>query len=438
MEEYSKTFCPYPWISIMTQPSGTLSWCCVARDQIKIDDHPDNHVINLNKGHKIEDAWNSKHMRHIRKQMLEGEVVKGCEHCYDLEDMGFPSYRTNYIRDWFEYSPHGDRIKEIIKKSEENDYYVNDAPMYLDFRLGNMCNLKCRMCQPQNSSQLQKEFSKIDKEDPTVGKFIKDNFTWGQFMDDLTPWQDDPEFLRQVEEWLPSVNKLYFTGGEPTIIERVYWIMEKCVELGIAKDIDLVFNSNMTNVQKRFIDLVEQFKSVLMCISVDAFGHENEYIRGASHWSQVDKNIRKYCESKVVGRILFSPVIQIYNILTITKLLDYCEALEEEYGREIFVTFLICDYPTSLDFRNCPNQVREVAAGRLEQWLGKSKILVNRPENKQSIEATIKALKENRKENWRQELITFQKYTDLLDKNRNESMEKALPELYNLMYKSNY
>jgi hypothetical protein len=207
--------------------------------------------------------------------------------------------------------------------------------------------------------------------------------------------------------------------------------------MGIAQNIELVFNSNMTNVQGRFLNLVEQFKNVLMCISVDAYGKENEYIRGASHWKQVDKNIRKYCESEVVGRILFSPVIQVYNILTITKLLDYCEELEEEYGREIFVTFLICDYPTSLDFRICPEQVREVAAGRLEQWLKRSKVLVNRPENVQSIEATIKALKENRKENWRQELKTFQKYTNLLDKQRDECMEDALPELYRLMYQSN-
>ena len=193
----------------------------------------------------------------------------------------------------------------------------------------------------------------------------------------------------------------------------------------------------MTNIQKRFLDLVEQFKNVLMCISVDAYGHENEYIRGASHWSRVEKNLRYYCASDVVGTVLFSPVIQIYNILTITKLLDFCESLEEEYGRQIFVTFLICDYPTSLDFRNCPEQVREVAAGRLEMWLKKSKVLANRPENVQTIEATIKALKENRKENWRQELITFQRYTEMLDKQRNENMEDVFPELHRLMYQSN-
>lgn len=430
-KEYSKTFCPYPWIHVMTQPTGTVSWCCVARDNFK---NNDGTMFDLNKGDKIESVWNNDHMRTIRKQMIEGETVKGCEHCYDLEDMGFPSYRTNYIRDWFEYSDHGEEIHRRIEQSIENDYVVDSAPMYLDFRLGNLCNLKCRMCQPQNSSQLQKEYAKIETANPEDAQFIKDNFTWGQFAEHITPWQDDPEFLRQVEEWLPGVNKLYFTGGEPTIIERVYWIMEKCVELDIAKNIELVFNSNMTNIQSRFIGLVEQFKNVLMCISVDAYGHENEYIRGASHWSKVEENLRKYCASDVIGTILFSPVIQIYNILTIDKLLDFAEELEQEYGREVFVTFLICDYPTSLDFRNCPDSVREVAAERLTQWLERSKVLVNREGNVQTIQATIRALKENRKDNWRQELVTFQRYTDMLDKNRNESMKEALPELWKLMY----
>ena len=430
-KDYGKTFCPYPWIHVMTQPTGTVSWCCVARDNFKNDDGT---MVDLNKGDKIESVWNNDHMRKIRRQMLDGEAVHGCNHCYDLEDMGFPSYRTNYIRDWFEYSGKGDEIVERIEKSKNNDYRVEEPPMYLDFRLGNMCNLKCRMCQPQNSSQINKEYVKIEASDPQAGQFIKDNFTWGQFAENITPWQDDPEFLRQVEEWLPGVNKLYFTGGEPTIIERVYWIMEKCVELGIAKDIELVFNSNMTNIQARFINLVEQFKNVLMCISVDAYGHENEYIRGASHWSQVEKNLRKYCASDVIGTVLFSPVIQIYNILTINKLLDFCEELELEYGREVFVTFLICDYPTSLDFRNCPDNVRKVAAERLEAWLAESRVLVKRLENVQTINATIKALNENRKDNWRQELITFQKYTNLLDKTRDESMQEALPELWNLMY----
>ena len=189
-KEYSKTFCPYPWIHVMTQPTGTVSWCCVARDNFKNDD---GSMVDLNKGDRIESVWNNDHMRKIRKQMIEGEAVNGCNHCYDLEDMGFPSYRTNYIRDWFEYSGRGEEIHNIIEKSINNDYYVEEAPMYLDFRLGNMCNLKCRMCQPQNSSQINKEYVKIEQADPESAQFIKDNFTWGQFAENITPWQDDPD-----------------------------------------------------------------------------------------------------------------------------------------------------------------------------------------------------------------------------------------------------
>ena len=33
--------------------------------------------------------------------------------------------------------------------------------------------------------------------------------------------------------------------------------------------------------------------------------------------------------------------------------------------------------------------------------------------------------------------ISNPKYTELLDNNRDESMEEAFPELFNLMYKSN-
>jgi MoaA/NifB/PqqE/SkfB family radical SAM enzyme len=425
----SKTFCPYPWLHVMTQPSGSVSWCCIASDKFKKDD---GEFVNLANGDRIEDVWNSNHMKQIRQQMLDGERVEGCDPCYDLGNMGFPTYRENFIDDWLGHNAQAEEVARRIEVSKTNGYVVEEPPLYLDFRLGTMCNLKCRMCQPQNSSQIFKEFTNIEAEDPIAGRFLKENFTWGNF-GEYRDWQDDPEFLEQVEKWLPQVTKLYFTGGEPTIIERVYWIMQKCVDLGIAQDIELVFNSNMTNVQGRFISLVEQFKNVLMCISVDAHGKLNEYIRGASHWKQVDKNIRKYCESKVVGRLLFSPVIQVYNILNITDLLDYMEELEIEFGREIYLSLLVCFYPASLDFRVLPDNVREEAIKRLEAWKKRSKSLMSREESVQSMDALIKALKEKRHDDWEKQLRTFKKYTKLLDGKRNESFEESIPDLYRLM-----
>jgi len=430
MSEYSKTFCPYPWIHIMTQPSSTINFCCVANGQIKKDD---GSILMLNKGDDISTVWNNNHYRKIRKQMIEGERVDGCQPCYELEDLGIPSYRENYIQDWMGFHREADNIKQIVDKSIDNDYVVEESPQYLDFRLGTLCNLRCRMCQSQNSSAIYKELKDEELYTDEERDFIVKTSHWNDFSDYTQPWFDDPGFLRTVETWLPSVNRLYFTGGEPTIIQRVYWILEKCVELGINDNIDLVFNSNMTNIQPRFLDLIAKFKSVLMCLSVDGYGTTNEYIRSGSNWSIVDKHIRDYATSDVVGNLLFSPVVQIYNILNVTDLIDYAELIQKETGRRIDISFLLNNYPKCLDIRNLPQNIRDVAIEKLETWSATSTYFAEDERNKQTVLGLIKALKENYNEDSEEQMQIFKEYTQLLDNKRDQSLKESLPELWELL-----
>ena len=430
MTNYSKTFCPYPWIHIMTQPSSTINFCCVANGQIKKDD---GSILMLNKGDDISTVWNNNHYRKIRKQMIEGERVDGCQPCYELEDLGIPSYRENYIQDWMGFHREADNIRQIVDKSIDNDYVVEESPQYLDFRLGTLCNLRCRMCQSQNSSAIYKELKDDELYTEEERDFIVKTSHWNDFSDYTQPWFDDPGFLSTVETWLPNVNRLYFTGGEPTIIQRVYWILEKCVELGINENIDLVFNSNMTNIQPRFLDLIGKFKSVLMCLSVDGYSTTNDYIRSGSNWSIVDKHIRDYATSDVVGNLLFSPVVQIYNILTITDLIDYAEQLQKETGRRIDISFLLNNYPKCLDIRNLPQHIRDVAVEKLETWSATSTYFAEDERNKQTVLGLIKALKENYNEDSEQQMQTFKEYTLLLDDKRDQSLKESLPELWELL-----
>ena len=441
MKEYSKTFCPYPWIHVMTQPSGTVNFCCVANGQIKTDDSfmefdgmQTGTPILLNKGGDMRDVWNSKHYKHIRRQMDTGERVVGCEPCYDLEDLGIPSYRTNYIKDWLGWHRNADEIERIIEKSRENDYHVDEPPQYLDFRLGTMCNLRCRMCQSQNSSAIYKELKDDELYSQEERDFVVKHTHWNDFSDYTQPWFDTPEFLDSVEEWLPNVNRLYFTGGEPTIIQRTYWILEKCVELGIAKDIDLVFNSNMTNIQPRFLDLLAKFRDVLMCLSVDGYAQYNEYIRSGSTWSIVDKHIRDYAQSEVVGNILFSPVVQIYNILNITELLDYAEEITKFSGRRIDISFLMNNYPKCLDIRNLPKHVRVEGQKRLRDWLNTSKYFKDDERNIATVEGIIKALEdENVNADAEKQMQIFKEYTELLDSKRDQSFKDSIPDLWRML-----
>ena len=433
MTDYSKTFCPYPWIHIMTQPSSTINFCCVANGQIKKDD---GSILMLNKGDDISTVWNNNHYRKIRKQMVEGERVDGCEPCYELEDLGIPSYRENYIQDWMGFHREADNIRQIVDDSIVNDYVVKESPQYLDFRLGTLCNLRCRMCQSQNSSAIYKELKDEELYTDEERDFIVKTSHWNDFSDYTQPWFDDPGFLSTVETWLPNVNRLYFTGGEPTIIQRVYWILEKCVELGLNDNIDLVFNSNMTNIQPRFLDLIAKFKSVLMCLSVDGYSTTNEYIRSGSTWSIVDKHIRDYATSEVVGNLLFSPVVQIYNILDVTDLIDYAERIQKETGRRIDISFLLNNYPKCLDIRNLPQHVRDAALKHLETWSATSTYFAEDERNKQTVLGLIKALKENYNEDSEQQMQIFKEYTELLDKKRNQSMADSLPDLYKLLYET--
>ena len=441
MKDYSKTFCPYPWIHVMTQPSGTVNFCCVANGQIKTDDSfmefdgmQTGTPILLNKGGDMRDVWNSKHYKHIRRQMDTGERVVGCEPCYDLEDLGIPSYRTNYIKDWLGWHRNADEIERIIEKSRENDYHVDEPPQYLDFRLGTMCNLRCRMCQSQNSSAIYKELKDDELYTQEERDFVVKHTHWNDFSDYTQPWFDTPEFLESVEEWLPNVNRLYFTGGEPTIIQRTYWILEKCVELGIAKDIDLVFNSNMTNIQPRFLDLLAKFRDVLMCLSVDGYAQYNEYIRSGSRWNIVDKHIRDYAQSEVVGNILFSPVVQIYNILNITELLDYAEEITKFSGRRIDISFLMNNYPKCLDIRNLPKHVRVEGQKRLKDWLNTSKYFKDDERNIATVEGIIKALEDdNVNADAEKQMQIFKEYTELLDSKRDQSFKDSIPDLWRML-----
>jgi hypothetical protein len=168
-----------------------------------------------------------------------------------------------------------------------------------------------------------------------------------------------------------------------------------------------------------------------MCLSVDGYGDTNEYIRSGSTWSIVDKHIRDYANSDVVGNILFSPVVQIYNILTITELLDYAEEILKDTGRRIDISFLLNNYPKCLDIRNLPKGIRVEAQLTLHEWLRNSTYFDDDERNRQSVLGLINALgDDNVNEDAEEQMQIFRKYTELLDSKRDQSIKEQLPKLW--------
>ena len=209
-------FCVMPFVHAFVTPN-IISPCCAYTGNLK---------FNSKKQY-----WTSEQLKIIQTKMLENVRDKGCSICWDKEDRGYSSLRqhSNEI-----YKTHIEQIK---------DSKLNGSPFYLDLRLGNLCNLKCRMCISEWSSQIAKEILDNPKEEwidtPTQKVIELDENTW-----------------QILDEWLPFVRRVFMTGGEPTIIKRNLEYINKMINTGLSKNIELIFTTNATNINEEFIKLV--------------------------------------------------------------------------------------------------------------------------------------------------------------------------------------
>ena len=62
--------------------------------------------------------------------------------------------------------------------------------------------------------------------------------------------KNNENFWDDIDNNLKNIEKLEFFGGEPLLIDRHYDILEKCVELDIAKDIRIAYNTNASHISE--------------------------------------------------------------------------------------------------------------------------------------------------------------------------------------------
>jgi len=254
--------CILPWISIETTPMGTTRPCCLYTDEI-----PD---VELTKS-TLEDAFDSKTMRDLRRSFRRGERPAGCRNCWREEDAGKKSKRQ-YMLEKF--------------KHEDVDYSSNNGKelKFLDLKLGNICNLKCRICGSWSSSKWAKE--ELDYVDDPTNHIAKTWLRKGQWV------RKSPKFWENLDELLPQIKYFEFTGGEPWMITQHFDLLQRAVNKGLAKDIDIHYNTNTTQFPKD-PTIWKHFKHVQIAFSVDNTEERFEYERYGANWKTSNNNIKK-------------------------------------------------------------------------------------------------------------------------------------------------
>ena len=113
-------------------------------------------------------------------------------------------------------------------------------------------------------------------------------------------------------------------------------LLKALVDNGKSQNITLWLNTNMTNVNEDFYNLVAQFKKVRLMMSIDGIGDTFDYIRYPGKWKQIDKNIHKLIDfvnnlaphskhpkDHLKFELQLAPVLQLLNLLNLEEMIEY-------------------------------------------------------------------------------------------------------------------
>jgi hypothetical protein len=141
----------------------------------------------------------------------------------------------------------------------------------------------------------QRKHNSINWNDP------KNNWMKPDVRSQITQFQDtqiEQEFAQAVEEH--RINEVYWVGGEPLMYEQHWRYMKRIVELGDGPHVYCRYNTNLSRVHYRGIDLFEDILQHVadwqICASVDGTGKTGEYIRTGLHWPTFLDNFKRGME----------------------------------------------------------------------------------------------------------------------------------------------
>jgi hypothetical protein len=263
--------------------------CCASREPAQNFEQYIDTKSGTGKYHPLtlEEHWNSEHMKSVRKRMMAGEILPECAVCNDK------LLNTNVYRSYFNQL-FGSKY-ELAMGLTTPDGATSMQPVSWDYRFSNLCNFKCRMCGDMLSSAWeteQRQHNMIDWSNP------KNNWMQPEIKKEITEFQDgqiEKEFAQAVEEH--RVEEVYWVGGEPLMYEQHWRYMKRIVELGDGPRVYARYNTNLSRVKYRGIDLFDDIlnntRDWQICASLDGTGPVGEYIRTGLDYNEWLQNFNR-------------------------------------------------------------------------------------------------------------------------------------------------
>jgi hypothetical protein len=378
-----RNFCIAPFTQITYSPEGRYSPCAEIGGRLwKIE--------NLRNG------WTSPELTNLRKSFLEDQKNDICQRCWDQEDLNMQSLRRRLFTSSY--------LKKDIINFINKDYL--DGPRQINLQVGNLCNLRCRICHAAESVTYNIEGEHYEKNNNLTNTIYTTAIKKSTHLSESQ--------IEEIFNLSKNLIRLEFYGGEPLLDKPTLSLLEKLINAGKSKEIVLFYSTNgIVKPTDKHFELWNKFKSIEFNFSYDDIGNRFTYNRHPAKWNVALDNlnfIRQYPWQIPTFFQAFC-TISTLNVYYLPEIIQEFDNLKLTY----FLNTL--NDPDYYDIRNLPQEIKQAVSNKLSMSISKMLFIEN------MLESTTA--------NNQWEMFKF--WTKQKDLYRKENFKIVFPEFYEIL-----
>ena len=339
-----KTYCPLPWKHAMVRMNGTIALCC---------SYSSSTPYNL-KDTPITEYWNSDYLKQVRNDMFDGIERDECQSCYDREQLGMVSRRQDSIDKWGLAT-------------------IEPSPIDVEFHISNLCNAKCLICRPKDSST-------YEAENKLMGVPLRNDIRY----DANVPISEERLIETLDTLFDNNLQTIDLRGGESMMIPTSRDLLLSMDE-NRTKNVTLKIQSNGTKFDDTWETIFKKFKHVELMLSIDAFDEDNFYFRYPCNWNDINLCINRVQSMNNVEWFINTTIGNL-NLFTLPKLFDWIN--ENNYT----VHLSTIDLPEMFKVTNLPVELSLQVVEQLTPFLDTFKL----EKTNENLKALIAQLNKNK------------------------------------------
>lgn len=316
----NSSFCVLPFYRITIRSDQSMAPCCSIKNFDKVNRT------------SLGQYWNNEKLINLRKNMMQGIKLSECNSCYQQELVSGSSMRTDSLRDHFVTEN-----TDLEKFVQGPRYLGKKTPNHLEFHLGNLCNLKCLTCGPNDSSSFLSENKILKISNENTSDFEIENSV----------------IERTIKEAVANgIEILDLRGGESMLMPSIRNVIKNLPDNHGIRTLRL--QTNCTVLDDFWKETFKKFRRIEIMLSIDAVGDAANYIRYPSKWQQINQNVDYFKSCKNL-KLYVNCTISNLNFLLVKDVVDWCRS------KQIYFHFSLLTTPSYYQPINLPKTLFEQA-----------------------------------------------------------------------------